>query len=182
MSSNLATILDKLKCLRSEIIESKLLPEEYGKIVQEISSIHLQTKAQHSLQITTNLLHPTKKAEFLQRGERIKRIIHFIFNDSRPKPEKAKARTSARCERLRKLDCDSLKLVALSYTAAELFDLEEDEFDHLIELVPGFISRHGMADLLYRHDINKAASAPPVCLIAPAPALNEWYKNFLRSE
>jgi hypothetical protein len=136
------------------------LPEEYESVARETSLIYNRTKVQHSLQLTKSLLHPTKKAEFNQISTRLKSLIYFIYNDIRLKPKVLNALTVKRCERLRRLDCDSLKLVALSYTAAHLFDLEDVEFGYLMELVPDFIHRHGIAKLLYRKDISKAAIAP----------------------
>jgi hypothetical protein len=47
-----------------------------------------------------------------------------------------------------------------------------------MELVPDFIHRHGIAKLLYRKDISKAAIAP-ISAQGLASKHNKWHKQFL---
>jgi hypothetical protein len=81
----------------------------------------------------------------------VKHFIKFVFEVINHSKE--------RQTRLRKLDCNSLKLCGLSYTVKEVLELPNEQFDFLVENVVDFIHRQTLLQHLYCKDVNKVLQA-----------------------
>jgi hypothetical protein len=118
-------------------------------MLETFSSLYAQFRVQNTLQKTAKILrqHPSDTPLPHQQAVRVKHFIKFVFEETN--------RGKERQTRLRKLDCNSLKLCGLSYTVKELLELPNAQFDILIENVADFIHRQALRQHLYREDVNK---------------------------
>jgi len=118
-------------------------------VLERVSHLYAQLKAQKALQTTAKLLrkHPGNQSLPNQQATRVKHFIKFVFEVTN--------RGKERQTRLRKLDCNSLKLCGLSYTVKEVIELPNEQFDFLVENVADFIRRQTLLQCLYREDVNK---------------------------
>jgi hypothetical protein len=121
-------------------------------MLESLSQLHAQLKVLSALQTTANLLRQHSSNKWLpnQQANRVKHMIKFVFEKTTSGNE--------RQTRLRKLDCDSLKLCGLSYKKREILELPPAEFDFLVTKVPDFIHDQQLSQHLYREDINKAVN------------------------
>jgi len=97
-----------------------------------------QLEVQKSLQATANLLRRvlSEKALPKQQATKVKHLVRFAFRkNSRQellgRGKEGKEDKEGRHRKLRKLDCDTLKLCGLSYTTEEIVKLGDAEFEIL---------------------------------------------------
>jgi hypothetical protein len=123
------------------------------RVLEKISLLKAQVKVQKSLQPIANLLRqqPINKALPNQKATKVKHLIRFAFRKS--------DRGDGRHKQLRNLDCDALKFCGLSYTAEEIYKLDDTEFDILKNRVVDFMRHRTLSCLLYRRDIDKAVES-----------------------
>jgi hypothetical protein len=179
MSHQLSSILKKLDALKEELRVAELPLSEYKDVITATSNIHAQSKVLRSLQEALEVLQENSITDPVpyQRSTRLRQLISFIFTDTRPKPKQSTKLTKTRCQQLRLLDYNVLKLVALSYTAAEVFDLEQVEFDQLLGLAPDFLTRYHVTSLLARKDLYKAIRTSTIS--SKDPQHHRWHKEFV---
>jgi hypothetical protein len=122
-------------------------------VLERVSRFYAQLKVQKALRTTAKLLrqHPGNQSLPNQQATRVKHFIKFVFEVTN--------RSKERQTRLRKLDCNSLKLCGLSYTVKEVLELPNEQFDFLVENVADFIRRQTLLRHLYRKDVNKVLQA-----------------------
>jgi len=118
-------------------------------LLERVSCLYAQLKVQKALQTTAKLLRQYASNKWLpnQQATRVKHFMKFVLEVTN--------RSKERQTRLRKLDCNSLKLCGLSYTVKEVLDLPDEVFDFLVENVADFIRRQTLRQFLYREDVNK---------------------------
>lgn len=118
-------------------------------VLENVLCLYAQLKVQKALQTTGKLLrqHPSNQSLPNQQTTRVKHFIRFVFEVTN--------RSKERQTRLRKLDCNSLKLCGLSYTVKEILELPTVQFDFLVENVADFIHHQTLLQCLYREDVNK---------------------------
>jgi hypothetical protein len=118
-------------------------------LLERVSCLYAQLKVQKALQTTAKLLrqHPGNQSLPNQQTTRVKHFMKFVLEVTN--------RSKERQTRLRKLDCNSLKLCGLSYTLKEVLELSREEFNFLIENVSDFIRRQTLLPFLYRDDVSR---------------------------
>ena len=111
--------------------------------------LQAQLHVQKSLRQTAKLLREQADDKALpkQHATRIKHFIKFTFEKT--------PRSNERSTRLRKLDCNALKLCGLTYTIKEFLELPAPQFDFLLANATSFVQRNKLAQYLYRDDIDK---------------------------
>ena len=117
-------------------------------VLERVSHLYAQLKAQKALQTTAKLLrkHPGNQSLPNQQATRVKHFIKFVFENTN--------RGNERQRLLQKLDCNSLKLCGLSFTVKEIIELPGAQFDILIANVADFIRRQKLLQHLYREDVS----------------------------
>jgi hypothetical protein len=139
------------------------------KVFKRLILLKAQLEVQKSLQATANLLRqvPSNKGLPKQRAKKVKNLVRFTFRkNSRQEPlkrgkegEGVEGVEGGRHRKLRKLDCDALKLCGLSYTTEEIVKMGDVEFEFLQNRVAEFISYRNLSYLLYRSDVDKAVDS-----------------------
>ena len=109
-----------------------------NKVLERLSLLKAQLEVQKSLQATANLLRRvlSEKALPKQQATKVKHLVRFAFRkNSRQellrRGKEGKEDKEGRHRKLRKLDCDALKLCGLSYTTEEIVKLGDAEFEIL---------------------------------------------------
>ena len=130
------------------------------KVFKRLILLKAQVEVQKSLQATANLLRqiPSSKALPKQQATKVKNLVRFTFrkNSRQELLKQGKAGREGRHRKLRKLDCDDLKLCGLSYTTEEIVKLGNAEFEILQNRVAEFSSHRNLSCHLYRPDVDKA--------------------------
>ena len=133
------------------------------------------------MQATANLLRqePSDKALPKQQATKVKHLVRFVFRkNSHQEPlerGKGKKDKKDRHRKLRKLDCDALKLCGLSYTTEEIVGLSDAEFEILQKHTEEFIRHRNLSYLFYRPDVDKAVDAK-----LEDPEDDESFKKFMQ--
>lgn len=111
----------------------------------------------------------------------MKHLLRFAFRKNTrqellERGKEGKEGKECRHHKLRKLDCDTLKLCGLSYTTEEIVKISDAEFEILQNHVPEFISHRNLSYLLYRPDVDKAVDSK-----LEDPEDDELFDKFLQS-
>lgn len=167
MSADLVPRIERDLCnLREELWSIDSPDDVLNGVLEMVLLLKAQLEVQKSLQATANLLRrqPSDKALPKQQATKVKHLIRFAFRkNSRQelleRSEEGKERKEDRRRKLRKLDCDALKLCGLSYTTEEIVKLGDVEFEILQKRVAEFISYRNLSYLLYRPDVDKAVDS-----------------------
>ena len=127
--------------------------DDLNTVLQKISSLKAQVGVQKSLQTTANLLRrqPEDKALPKQRATNVKHMIRFVF--------RKESRGRGRHKQLRGLPCNALKCFGLTYTTDDIVNMDDAEFEVLLNRGPEFLHRRDVSRLLYRRDVDKAVDA-----------------------
>lgn len=167
MSADLLARIERDLCKMSEEIWNIDGPDDViNKVLERVSLLRAQLEVQKSLQATANLLRrvPSDKALPKQQATKVKHLVRFAFRKNsrqelleRGKEGKRdKGDKVGRHRKLRKLDCDALKLCGLSYTTQEIVKLGDAEFEILHKRAEEFIYHRNLSYLFYRPDVDKA--------------------------
>ena len=152
------------------------------KVLKRLLLLKAQLEVQRSLQATANLLRqlPSDKALPKQRATKVKHLLRFTFRKNSRQELLEQGGDGegeeGRHRKLRKLDCDALKLCGLSYTTEEIVKMDDTEFEILQKRVAEFISRRNLSYLLYRPDVDKAVDAK-----LEDPEDDESFDKFMQS-
>lgn len=121
----------------------------FDDIQQRLSRLEAQLHVQRSLQRTARLLrkHPRDKVLPNQLATRVKHFIRFTFEKE--------TRDKSLSTRLRGLECNALKFCGLTYKLKDILELPPAQFDFLVAKAEDFVHRQGLAQHLYRDDIDK---------------------------
>ncbi|KAI1318811.1 hypothetical protein F5Y16DRAFT_112376 [Xylariaceae sp. FL0255] len=140
------------------------------KVLDKLLLLRAQVEVQKTLQTTANLLRrqPSDKALPKQQATKVKHLIRFVFREE--------TRGGDRHKQLRDLDCDALKLCALSYTTEDMVKMENAKFTLLQSHAAEFLQNRKLSGLLYRTDVDKAVDAE---LGGPVDELS--FDKFMRS-
>jgi hypothetical protein len=147
--------------------------DSLDKVFKTLILLKAQVEVQKSLQATANLLRQVPSDQGLpkQRAKKVKNLVRFTFRKSkRGKVEGDRQR------KLRKLDCDALKLCGLSYTTENIVKLGDVEFEFLQNRVAEFLSYRDLSYLLYRSDVDKAVDSK-----LEDPEDDKLFDNFIQS-
>jgi hypothetical protein len=147
------------------------------KVLKRLLLLKAQLEVQKSLQATANLLRqvPSDKALPKQRATKVKHLVRFTFRRN-SRQELLERGEEGRHRKLRKLDCDALKLCGLSYTTEEIVKMGDAEFEILQKRVAEFISHRNLSYLLYRPDVDKAVDSK-----LEDPEDDESFDKFMQS-
>jgi hypothetical protein len=164
MSADLLARIERDLCKMGEELWNIDGPDDIlDKVLERLSLLKAQLEVQKSLQATANLLRrvPSDKALPKQQATKVKHLVRFAFRkNSRQelleRGKEGKEHKEGRHRKLRKLDCDALKLCGLSYTTEEIIKLGDAEFEILQKRVPEFICHRNLSYLFYRPDVDKA--------------------------
>ncbi len=139
-------------------------------ILSKLSLLKAQVEVQKTLQCTANMLrqHTGNGALPKQQATKVKHMVRFVFRKA--------SRGGERHRQLRQLDCDALKLCALSYTTDEIVRMEEPKFKLVYTYVAEFMHRRQLSTLLYRPDVDKAVDTK-----FEDPEDHESFEEFLKS-
>lgn len=94
---------------------------------------------------------PSDKPLPNQQAKRVKQFFKFVFGKA--------SRGNDRSVRLRELECNTVKLIGLSYKIKDVLELPASQFDFLVEHVSEFVERWKLSQYLYRDDIDKAINS-----------------------
>jgi hypothetical protein len=134
----------------------------FDHVIERVSLLKAQLEVQKSLQATANLLRrvPNGKALPRQQATKVKHLVRFAYRkNSRQERLEREEGKEGRHQKLRRWDCDALKLCGLSYTTEEIVKLSDLEFETLQKGVEEFIHRQNISYLLYRPDVDKAVDS-----------------------
>jgi hypothetical protein len=139
----------KLDEIAEDIRSCDDLDNSFDDLQQRFLQLEAQLHVQRSLQKTAKLLRQQTcdKALPKQHATRIKHFIKFTFEKT--------SRSNERSIRLRKLECNALKLCGLTYKIKEILELPAPQFDFLLANVTDFVHHNQLAQYLYRGDIDK---------------------------
>ncbi|PVH92389.1 hypothetical protein DM02DRAFT_543749 [Periconia macrospinosa] len=154
MSADLLARIERDLCKMGEELWNIDGPDDIlDKVLERLSLLKAQLEVQKSLQATANLLRrvPSDKALPKQQATKVKHLVRFAFRKNSHK--------EGRHRKLRKLDCDALKLCGLSYTTEEMVKLGDAEFEILQKRAEEFIRHRNLSYLLYRPDVDKAVDS-----------------------
>jgi hypothetical protein len=149
------------------------------KVFERLSLLKSQIDVQKSLQATANLLRrvPSDKALPKQQATKVKHLVRSVFRRAKDgKDGKEVKEGKGRHQKLRKLDCDALKLCGLSYTTEEIVKIGDAEFEILQKRTEEFIRHRNLSHLLYRLDVDKAVDSK-----LEDPEDEELFDAFLQS-
>jgi hypothetical protein len=156
------------------------------KVLKRLLLLKAQLEVQKSLQATANLLRqvPSDKALPKQRATKVKHLVRFTFRKNSRQEllerggegDGGGGIEEGRHRKLRKLDCDTLKLCGLSFTTEEIVKMGDAEFDILQKRVVDFISHRNLSYLLYRPDVDKAVDSK-----LEDPEDDESFDKFMQS-
>ncbi|KIW38198.1 uncharacterized protein PV06_10144 [Exophiala oligosperma] len=193
MSADLLARIERDLCKIGEEIWNIDGPDDVvDKVLERLSLLKAQLEVQKSLQATANLLRrvPSDKALPKQQATKVKHLVRFAFRkNSRQellergkegkegkKDKGDKGDKEGRHQKLRKLDCDALKLCGLSYTTEEIVKLGDAEFEILQKRAEEFICHRNLSYLLYRPDVDKAIDSK-----LEDPEDDESFDKFMQS-
>lgn len=167
MSADLLARIERDLCKMGQEIWNIDGPDDVvDKVLERLSLLKAQLEVQESLQATANLLRrvPSDKALPKQQATKVKHLVRFAFRKNRrqellERAKEGKEDKEGRHLKLRKLDCDALKLCGLSYTTEEIVKLGDAEFEILQKHAEEFICHHNLSYLLYRSDVDKAVDS-----------------------
>ncbi|KAH8595113.1 hypothetical protein B0O99DRAFT_594716 [Bisporella sp. PMI_857] len=130
-------------------------------LLEKVTQLKAQLEVHVSLQATAELLQTTNKGEPLpnQQATKVKHFVRLTFQVNSRKPRKKNDCREDRYRRLRQLDCDALKLCGLSYTAEDIINISNAEFEILHQHVEDFVRHRNLSKLLYGPDVNKAVES-----------------------
>lgn len=161
MSADLLARIERDLCKMGEEIWNIDSPDDVvDQVLARVSLLKAQLEVQKSLQSTANLLRrvPGDKALPKQQATKVKHLVRFAFRKNSCQ-ELLKRGKEGRHRKLRKLDCDALKLCGLSYTTEEIVKLGDAEFEILQKRVEEFVRCRNLSYLLYRPDVDKAVDS-----------------------
>ncbi|CZS94284.1 uncharacterized protein RCO7_10332 [Rhynchosporium graminicola] len=164
MSAALLERIERELCRMGKELWNIDSPDDFfDKVFERLSILKAQLEVQRSLQATANLLRrvPGNKALPKQQAMKVRHLVRFAFrkNSRQELPGRGKKGKEGRHRKLRKLDCDALKLCGLSYTTEEIVKLGNAEFEILQERTEEFIHHRNLSCLLYRPDVDKAVDS-----------------------
>lgn len=161
MSADLLARIERDLCKVGEELWSIDGPDDVlDKVLERVSLLKAQLEVQKSLQATANLLRrvPSDRGLPKQQATKVKHLIRFAFRKN-SRQEILERDEEGRHQKLRKLDCDALKLCGLSYTTEEIVRLGDAQFGILQHRVVEFIGHRNLSHLLYRQDVDKAVDS-----------------------
>ncbi|KAM3066477.1 hypothetical protein ACMFMG_011976 [Clarireedia jacksonii] len=133
-------------------------------IEEEILLLHTQLEVQKRFEDTANILRkaPEKNKNLPdQRHRRVLSLIEYVFKRYEHK-SKLKEETKSKHEKLRGMDCDTLKLCGLSYTVTEVMSFSKQHIDIISSsFTTRFIESRSISSLLYHPSINKVLENVP---------------------
>jgi hypothetical protein len=164
MSTDLLARVERDLCNMGEELWNIEGPDDiFDKVLERLSLLKAQLEVQKSLQATANLLRrvPSDRALPKQQATKVKHLVRFAYrkNSRQERLERGKEGKEGRHQKLRRFDCDALKLCGLSYTTEEIIKLSDSEFEILQKGVEEFIHHRNLSYLLYRPDVDKAVDS-----------------------
>ncbi|KAE8334211.1 hypothetical protein BDV24DRAFT_170426 [Aspergillus arachidicola] len=118
-------------------------------VLEKVLQLKTQLEVQKVFQENARLLkqQPMDQPLPRQQAVRVKHLMKFVFEQ--------KSREKEKQEKLRRLTCDSLVFLGISYNVKTLYEMRIPEFDFVVHNIDKFIQQHNLNDYMYRKDIDR---------------------------